>query len=114
LFTFRSVAEYGTNAATEVSGGTGFAVYQANWAYLASVGSDMISDETTVWVDYPIEDTYAWPGYEGTPYKKLDGENNIQDKATGTPKPRSERVPAVGSVGSYAFDEYEVIKQPGD
>jgi hypothetical protein len=114
FFTFRSVAEYGTNAATEVQGGTQFAVYQANWAYLASVGSAMIDAKTTVWVDYSIEDTYPWPGYQGAPYKKLDSEVNIEDKATGTPKPRDEVQNRPGLVGSYGFDEYEVIKQPGD
>lgn len=113
-FTYRSSEEYGTVNPTEVQGGTRFYVYQAAWTYLANNGSELVPVTVETWKDYPIRETYAWPGvkyYSGDEgaYVKYDKEVNIGE-VSGIPKIRSELVRTPGTLDVVPFSQYEVVK----
>lgn len=111
-FTYRSSNEYGTLSASEVYGASKFMVYQASWAYLASIKDPLIGGTVETWEGNSIEDTYPWPGKEacdGTAYVKLESESNINSK-TGIAKKRAELKDTPGKLIKYSFDEYEVMK----
>jgi hypothetical protein len=112
-FTYRSSEEYGTNKGTEVYKGSKFYVYRPMWAQMLSAGHELIEETLETWTEYPIEDTYAWPGkeqYDGTPYVKMSDEVNLLDPATEIPKKRSELRNKSGTFNETSFHEYEVVK----
>lgn len=113
-FTYRSSEEYGTVNPTEVQGAMKFYVYQAAWAYLANNDSDMVPVRVEAWRDYPIQETYAWPGvkyYSGgeNAYVKYEEEVNILD-VSGIPKIRKDLVSTPGALDVVPFSQYEVVK----
>ena len=116
MFTYRSSQECGTLEATEVEGGSGFAVYQPGWAHMANSGSPFVPVTLTTWEESPIEETYAWPGqaaYEAESYVKVEEEAYISDPATGVAVNRAEAIGANGVPGAttkVAFSEYEIVQ----
>ena len=112
-FTYRSSSEYGTLSASEIQGSTQFYTYQAPWAYMAGKSDPLIPIQISKWTEYPIADTYPWPGadiYKSKAYVKLETEVNIFDQATGVAKARKSQTNVLGKLKAYAFNEYEVVK----
>jgi hypothetical protein len=113
-FTYRTSQQYNTMVPSEIHEATTFRVYQASWAYLKDVGFHTLDEvNKTTWTEYPISDTWPWPGEEhysgGTAYVKLVEEVNILDPAKGIPKKREAVTEAVGSFDTADFNEYEVV-----
>ena len=108
-FTYRSSAEYGTIAATEIQGGTGFLVFQSFWAYMASSKSPMVPTTLAKWTEYAVNNTKPWPGSAASKsYVQLSAETNVASN-TGIAKNRSALKPTGGSLAASDFDKYEVV-----
>lgn len=112
-FTYRSSSEYGTTKASEVDGAVDFYTYQAPWAYMANKQDPLIQVVIDKWEEFPIADTYPWPGadvYNSDAYVQLQDEVNIFDPATGLPKERKLQTNVLGGLKAVNFNEYEVVK----
>jgi hypothetical protein len=116
-FTFRTAAQYGTLAGTEVQNAPAqFSLYQTAWQQLAESGYSFIELETGTWAEKEINNTAPWPGrenFDANTFYALSSEVNV-DPETGLAKNRQEVQPNSGSIESRNLGEYTIIKPKGD
>ena len=61
--TYRTAAQYGTESASEVGGGSKeFRLYQPAWEFLLLNGAQGLYGTTRPWMERDISGTYPWPG----------------------------------------------------
>ena len=108
-FTYRTSADYGTLAASEVDG-RGFFVYQPFWAFLAGVKAATVPVRVDKWTESEIAGTKPWPGTDAWSkgYVRLVKETNVAS-ATGTSADRDKVVAHGGSLSAGSFDTFEVV-----